>query len=144
MTWNTNQEKLLCFVLMDDGAAQRLNVNAGPAYWRAFIVQNRKTGKITAKFRYKYSNGTRNWYEITPKPEDQANPEALVARLVASFEDIYSIALSQFGVNPADVMHAFYPPDDGGDAAKTIDWMKQQDLIEEPVFEKIEPEDGAQ
>ena len=54
MSWDTHKEKLLCHMVLDDGFAKGLSPIAGSAFWRAFIVQDRKTGVISCKMRWKY------------------------------------------------------------------------------------------
>ena len=127
-------------MLLDDSFAQKLSVKAAPAFWRAFIVQNRKTGIISAKMRWNYIGKGRSWIEV--EPSSQGNPEQMLEHLRCSLEDIIKTALIVFGVDQHDAenaIHCFYPPDDGGDPAKTIIWLEQHDLIEVRA-EKIEPE----
>jgi hypothetical protein len=42
--WMSNEEKLLALIVLDDAVAARLTDRGGEAFFRAFIVQNRKTG----------------------------------------------------------------------------------------------------
>jgi hypothetical protein len=134
--WNTAEEKLLCFMALDDVVAQKLNVNADSAYWRAFIVQDRKTGEMCAKFRYKYRDGNRNWYKVTPPTQENA-----VERLVEGLKQVHELACQLFGLQVSDVVGCYYPPDDGGDPFVAIRWLEEQDLIE--VTEVKLPKEGA-
>jgi hypothetical protein len=134
--WNTAEEKLLCFMTLDDEVAQKLNVNADSAYWRAFIVQDRKTGEISAKFRYKYRDGNVSWYVVGPRQEQ----ENAVERLVEGLKQVHEIACQLFGLQVSDVVGCFYPPDDGGDPFVAIRWLEAQDLIE--VTEVKLPKEG--
>lgn len=135
--WNSNKERLLCMMVLDDDLAPALSPLAGPAFWRAFIVQNRKTGEVLVKFRFKYKNGERSWYAVTAK--DKQNAEAEATRLRCGLEDVLRLALRAvpLDIDPERVDHAvqcFYPPDDEGDPGKTIIWLEQRDLIEITKF----------
>src|SRR6266849_3830927 len=142
MSWNMNEEKLLCHMLLDDGFAKEVSPIAGSAFWRAFIVQNRKAGVISCKMRWKYfRNGKdeRSW--VLLEPSIQGDPEELVEHLRCGIEDVLTMSLRAFGVDEERIqsaVHCFYPPDDGGDPAKTIIWLEQQDLIE---IRPAEPEE---
>lgn len=126
--WNIRKEKLLCHMLLDDGIAQRVVPGAAPAYWRAFIVQDRETGIISAKFRFRKPNGDRDWHEIIPALQN----DQTVQRLRRSLEAVLRTGLLLVqGINPEHAIKSFYPPDDGGDPNRTIIWLEQQDLIEE-------------
>jgi hypothetical protein len=127
MSWLIDKEKLLCFLLVDDQYAQTLSYTAGSAFFRAFIVQDRETGLIKAKFRFKYASGDRNWFQIEPKEQNKDT----ATRLRCSLEDVLREGAVHFGLTlPLDGVQCFYPPDDGGDPAKTVIWLEQQDLIE--------------
>lgn len=142
MSWLTDEEKLLCHMVLDDSLGPRVSAIAEGAFFRAFIVQNRKTGEITAKMRWSYKEPIgKSWVEI--KPTDQTDPPKMaVERLRCGIENVLKIALTAFGVGPKKVenaIHSFYPPDDGGDPQKTILWLEERDLIEVTEVE-IEPE----
>lgn len=126
---------------LDDSYAARLSLDAGNAFWRAFIVQNRATGKIICKMRWNYKSKGRNWIHITPGPEVK-DP---LLHLRRNLENVITTAMEKLGhIDPleaASAVKSFYPPDDGGDGMKTIAWLKEQDLIEEPqVIEAGEEE----
>jgi hypothetical protein len=130
--WNSNEERLLCMMLLDDGIAPRLSVRAGPAFWRCFIVQNRKTGIIYAKYRFRYKDPEEDrWYHIVPATQDANTLQGTREKIEAT----YRLAVSIAGEAPENAIQCFYPPDDGGDHMKTIIWLEQQDLIEI----KVEP-----
>jgi hypothetical protein len=130
--WESNKEKLLCFVLLNDAIAQRLVPGAAPAYWRAFIVQNRETGQILARMRFKQPDGSRNWTEIVPTIQNDQTLQDIRCKL----EDVFRIATSVFGIYPDNAIKCFYPPDDNGDPGKTLIWLEQRDLVE---ITRIEP-----
>jgi hypothetical protein len=134
MSCKLNEEKLLCHIVLDDVYAQKLSCRAGTAFFRAFIVQNRSTGIISMKYRFRYRNpDERNWYVVEPK---QQGPNTM-AKLRDSIAKVLSIsATTQSGGGPPPPLYFFYPPDDDGDPAKTLLWMKQQDLIEITAVEE--------
>ena len=125
---NTAKEKLLCLMVLHDDIAQQMFPGVEPAFWRGFIVQNRETGKVFAKMRFKYPDHT-NWAEIVPK-EQNDNPvktmEYLRARMVLTFTVVTGI----LGGDAAHAIQCFFPPDDGGDGCKTLIWLEMQDLVE--------------
>lgn len=132
--WNSNEEKLLCHMVLNDRYAKRVSPIAGKAFWRAFIVQNRATGQISAKMRWNYTTTGRSWIIITPGPEIK-DP---LLHLRRNLENVLCTALERIGhINPSEAAKAiecFYPPDDGGDGMKTIQWLIEQDLIEVKVM----------
>jgi len=139
MPWVTQEEKLLCFMVLSDSMAKELTDIAGEAFWRAFIVQNRKTGKITAKYRFKYNDGHRNWFEVAPSKNLSASDT--VEYLRDGLETVLKMALDVFGVDPQKIarsIESFYPPDDGGDLEKTLEWIRSKP----DLFELTEARDG--
>jgi hypothetical protein len=125
--WNSNEEKLLCLMVLDDGAVERmLGPGIAAAYWRGFIVQNRETGVIYCKSRFKHANGDRNWYQVTPEIQNASTMQDLREK----FEATFRLAIDITGGDAEKAILCFYPPDDYGDGAKTIIWLEQQDLIE--------------
>jgi hypothetical protein len=127
--WDTSKQKLLCFMLIDDSLGEKIYgpEAKGIAYWRAFIVEDRKTGEVMGMYRFKHPDGTRNWVHIKPKNPAEKR-DAVVARLRCGLEDTINIAAKVAGL--PNRVQCFYPPDDGGDAGKTIIWLEQHDLIE--------------
>jgi hypothetical protein len=133
--WNSNKEKLLCFMLLDDSVVQDIIVpGAKPAYWRAFIVQNRETGIISCKYRFKQQDST-NWYQIIPAEQNVNTAQDLREKM----ETVFRLACCVFGAYPDKVIQCFFPPDDGGDGAKTIIWLEMQDLVELTKVEGLAP-----
>jgi len=119
--WIANEEKLLCLLLIDDSVAHELSYLAGPAFWRGFVVENRVTGEVCMRQRFKYKTHT-SWSVI--RSPGEYLPGTIAALMVG--------ALACKGI-AADKLHSFYPPDDDGDPFKTIEWLTQRDLIEEKV-----------
>ena len=128
--WNSNEEKLLCHMVLDDSYASKVCPVASKAFWRAFIVQNRATGQISAKMRWNYTTKGRSWVVIKPGPETKVP----LNHLRRNLENVICTALERIGhidqSEAAQAIKSFYPPDDGGDGMKTIQWLIDQDLIE--------------
>lgn len=128
MSWNVNEEKLLCLMLLDDNLAPLMSSDAGPAYFRAFIVENRKTGEVALKLRFRYKRGPRMWTKFAHK--ELRGAEAM-KEFHAGVVNMLTYAAQGIGRElPASAIKSFYPPDDQGDAGKTIIWLEMQDLIE--------------
>jgi hypothetical protein len=134
MSWLTDEEKLLCHMVLDDSLGPQVSDIAEGAFFRAFIVQNRKTGLISAKMRWSYKKPKgKSWVELKPTDQNQNDPYMTVEYLRCGIENVLKTALTAFGINPqkvANAVHCYYPPDDGGDASKTIIWLEERDLIE--------------
>lgn len=128
--WNTQKEKLLCLMVLDDEIAQKMMPGAASAFWRGFIVQDRQTGTIFAKFRFRYKDHS-NWAEIVPPVQDENTMKDLRFKLeltVRLASDIFSTA-NGVVIDIDKVIVCFYPPDDGGDPVKTVAWLEMRDLI---------------
>jgi hypothetical protein len=129
MPWETDKEKLLCFMVLNDDVSKRLSSKAGTAYWRAFVVQDRMTGEISTKFRFKYQNGDRSWFRIGSRVKGSS--EEIVKDFVDGISQTLLLGASLFeGIDISSYIECFYPPDDGGDPNKTIEWLEKEDLIE--------------
>lgn len=126
--WNANDEKLRCLIVLDDGVAELLSHRAGQAFFRAFIVEDRVTGKVRLKFRFRYKDPEqRNWFKATT---DKRGDEA-VEHFRSGVDEVLRTATSMLTV-PLDAngVTAFFPPDDGGDVGSTLIWLEMRDLIE--------------
>lgn len=134
MAWDIDKEKLLCHMVLDDSVAQVLSDDATEAFWRGFIVQNRATGQIMMKARWNYKSKGRSWVEVKPGP-DVKDPLLHLRRM---WENVLCSAMEKLGVPTniaARAIECFYPPDDGGDGMKTVNWLKERELIGEARFE---------
>lgn len=127
MSWDVYQEKLLSHIVLDDRYAQLLCDGAGDAYFRAFIVEDRKTHKVTLKFRFKYRDDNRSWYEVTSKDRGEAAAAEFRKNIVYMLEA--SAAVKGMPL-PEGAVKVFNPPDDHGDGSNTVKWLADQDLIE--------------
>jgi hypothetical protein len=129
--WNANAEKLRCLIVLDDDVAAKLSDRAGDAFCRAFIVEDRVTGAVKLKFRFRYSNpDERNWFSATT---DKRGPEA-VEHFESGMRFVLDEAARRLGFGlPKDSVKSFYPPDDGGDVGSVLIWLEMHDLIEMTV-----------
>lgn len=131
--WNASEDKLLCFMLVDDAYASKLSPRAAEAFWRGFIVQNRKTGLVHALIRWHYTTATpgqteRKWSNFAPNT--QQNVDMAVAELRCGIEDMLRKGAEAIGVHlPPEAIICFYPPDDEGDYKRTIIWLEAKNLI---------------
>lgn len=124
--WDANKDKLICMLVVDDKLAEAVMGKTVSGYWRGFVMQNRETGEVRGEYRFKYANGDRNWHKITmPSITD---PEKAKEKIHESMEQVLNTANELLGL-PFRV-EAFFPPDDGGDPVKTIEWLEKKDLIE--------------
>lgn len=133
--WNANEEKLLVLGLVSDARAQELSHQAGEAFFRAFIVEDRKSGVIRMNFRFRYKGGKDSWFHVDPKKQNADTVRELregIASVVIGASQLMGITLS-----PLEVKF-FEPPDDGGDFESTIQWLLDHDLIHPPRIERIE------
>jgi hypothetical protein len=133
--FNLDTQKLLCLMLLDDELATVLSEKAGEAFWRAFIVEDRATGKIQARQRFRYVDHD-SWAHINLNPEQQKKSRAeRLAFLQEGLERVQREAFTLLtkGLKPPENMvRSFFPPDDEGDGTNTIKWLMEQDLIHEP------------
>jgi hypothetical protein len=127
--WEAGREKLLCLILLDDEIGQHLSSRAGDAFFRAFIVGDRITGAVQLKARWKYKDpDEQSWFSVTPDKRGSEAVECLQVGITKTLTTPLSMIAGRDA--PEDAVHIFYPPDDGGDPAKTIIWLDMKDLIE--------------
>ncbi len=127
MSWNANEEKLLSLIVLDDGFARQLSDRAGPAFFRAFIVENRATGAISMKHRFKDIDGDRQWYSVTPKEQGPGTVDELRQGMRTVLEEAAHMIQVPL---PPGAIQCFDPPDDRGDWERTIEWLIERDLVE--------------
>jgi hypothetical protein len=132
--WMSNEEKLLALIILDDEVAARLTDRGGEAFFRAFIVQNRATGQIMMRHRFRYVDHDA-WFEVDPKEQEGA-----LTYLRESLTDMLLTAAQMMDgtISPLAVQ-VFEPPDDEGDFESTIAWLSARDLITVTRVEVIEP-----
>lgn len=136
--WNASEERLLCLVVLQDRYATYLSDQAGDAFFRAFIVQDRPAGRARMRFRFRYKTGT-NWFGIEGSQE--WNAAHALQEFKDGIESIMRSAADAMGRPlPANAIVFFEPPDDHGDLEHTIKWLLERDLIE--IKEVIEVPKG--
>jgi hypothetical protein len=134
--WVADLERLHCLLLVVDNVASRLSSRAGPAFIRAFILEDRTSGEMRMKFRFHYINPEdRDWYIFGTAERGQ--------EAVEHFENGLRLVLDEAARMlgeplPDGAIQTFYPPDDGGDAGRTLIWLEQHDLIEITSIRKEE------
>jgi hypothetical protein len=128
MRWDANKEKLRCLLILHDSFAPLLSVRAGAAFFRAFIVEDRQTGDVSMKARWKYRDPEeRNWIQAKTKNRG----DVAVSEFVSGLRSVIQEASERMGQPlPPEALKAFYPPDDAGDPASTIIWLEMQDIVE--------------
>ena len=137
--FNLRTQKLHCLMLIDDALADVLSDKAGEAFWRAFIVEERETGEISANFRFRYTDHDA-WFSIHPGEDKQKQPhKQLIEELANGLEKTLRACLFAMsrGKVPAPkwrrfsswaAISRFYPPDPE-DGEKTAEYLIQEDLV---------------
>jgi hypothetical protein len=130
--FNMNTQKLHCLLVLQDSIAEALSVNAGNAFLRGFITEDRATGEVMAKYRFRYKDHD-SWFHIRLEPEKQRLPvRERVEYLASGMETVFRMGVEMMaGGEPApkDIIVCCYPPEPD-DAEKTFDWLVAQDLVE--------------
>ena len=134
---NFNKERLLCHMVLTDDIAPLLSDIAGPAYWRAFILQDRDSKIVYARFRYRYQkpdgSSESSWYKIEPQNQIGTSPESTVRHLRESLEKVLKTGMAIVGLSEQQINSSvvcFYPPADVDDAEQILAWMIEKDLIQ--------------
>lgn len=141
--FNLPKENLHCLVVLSDQIAPLMSENAGGAFWRGFIVEDRETGEIWAKQRFRYKDGD-SWCHMHLSPEMRKLPvKEQVQRFATGFEKVLSGAMAMMAgtaKNATDAMRAdngvpkglvtcFYPPHPE-DPEATFNWLIAEGLVE--------------
>lgn len=131
MTLRLDKQKLRCLMLVNDELGEKMYGSKmhGVAYWRAFIVEDRATGEMSAMYRFKHADGKSDWVEI--KTDRKGN--AGIEHLRTGLEETINLACEVVGLKFR--AESFFPPDDEGDFKKVIEWLLKYDLIEQPRIE---------
>ncbi len=133
-----NENRLLCFIVVDDAVAKEISSQAGEAFLRGFVLQNRKTGKVWACYRFRYDDERRNWYRLDPHPEKKL--QGAQSELEVGIAKAFRLAARAQTGRDIEVS-SFYPPDDHGDPIKTLDWLRKMDLIHRPRKLEVQQSD---
>jgi hypothetical protein len=114
--------KLICLLLLDDDQAKKMELPED-AFFRAFILEHRSTGKIHGCYRFKYAD-RRSWYSLVPI--NKAERQAAIDYLRTNIEKVIQVAAANlFGATCS--LREFYPPDD--DPLSTVQWLEEEGLI---------------
>jgi len=134
--WEAQKEKLLVMVVLDDDIGKLVTSRAGEAFFRAFVVENRGTGVMECRLRFRYTDHD-SWFTITPKGDKSR------AEQVADFEEgMHHVVLTAMemlaGVKPPEkIVKSYYVPDDEGDPQKTVNWLLANDLMHITKIEEM-------
>ena len=138
--FDLNTQKLLCFIVLNDAFAEALGF-PHVAFFRAFIVQDRDTGEILMKQRFRHTDG-KSWQRIRLDPERQKQSRAeRVAFLQETIEGVLRAMvsiLSPDGAAPKDTVRCHYPPNPDGEPQETLDWLIAEDLVTVTRIERTE------
>jgi len=129
--FNLETQKLHCVIVLDDGIGQKLSDKAGIAFFRAFIVEDRKTGEVLCNERYRYTHED-SWYRLNiGRHGELLNREEKVEYLAHMVETVMRIGLENLTKQaaPEGVVTRHYPPEPD-DSEKTLEWLIAQDLME--------------
>jgi hypothetical protein len=141
--FNLPKENLRCLVVLSDAIAEAVSDRAGNAFWRGFIVEDRESGEVWAKSRFRYKDHD-SWMHIHLNPEQRKLPvKGQVQHIANSFEKVLRGGLAMLagtakgleealrndnGV-PKGLVTCHYPPEPE-DPNATLDWLIAQDLVE--------------
>jgi len=117
-----NEESILAVIVIDDGISKELMGTFVGAYFRAFILKNRQSGEVYAKFRFKYPDNKRSWSILTPK--DQATAKQ---KLIEGITTMLMKATRHMLNKDIDVV--VYEPPNPDNTEETIRWLEEKDVI---------------
>ena len=127
--WDAAREKLRCMIVQDDSVAELLSDRVAPAFFRAFIVEDRATGAVEMKFRWHYKDpDEKSWGIVTTDKRGAEAVDYLQDGLTKTLTTTFSMITGLDALK--DAVHVFYPPDDGGNAGSTLIWLDMKDLVE--------------
>lgn len=143
MAVNLHTHKLIAMAALDDGLGALLSKNAGEAFWRGFLIQDRATGVYTFKYRFNYKGPAgRSWTEIEfvkPRESLDALMEEIRTKMGETLVGIASVIVAPLPCDSADVFQWHVVPEaDREDGNRTLIWMEMHDLVNPPRFEKKE------
>ena len=138
-----HEEKMLAVMILEDRIGQLLDQDASDTYWRGFIVENRTSGEISLRHRFRYRDGTDSWYAVELNADNQAKSRAeRVDHLQSGMERALTTMIrerhAQKREPPIGIVQTRYVPDDNGDLMATVRWLEEQDLIKPPRCEPKE------
>lgn len=126
-----NTQKLRCMIVMDDVIGEAFT-KPGLTFFRGFVTEERGTGQITARWRFRHSDGS-SWTQIGVNSEfEKKSKDEQVVWLVDA------MGLSAFAGGtpvPEGAIKAHYPPNPD-DAEGTLEWCIANDLMEVTKIER--------
>jgi hypothetical protein len=129
---NFNTQNLRCLIVLNDRLARVLSDKAGNAYFRAFVVEDRKTGEVFCKQRFRYVDSDA-WSQMRlGAGKEHFTLGERVEYFANGVEKVLRTGLAMMaGGNeaPEEAVVRFYPPKPE-DHEATMDWLFAQDLIE--------------
>jgi hypothetical protein len=132
--WVIHEERLICLMVLDDEVGQLASDIAGEAFFRAFVVENRKTGRVHCKFRFRYDQEHGDsWYHLDPREEDRGKSRAQMVSLYTETVEMFLLLAIEklFGRKPPKgILTSHFPPDDEGDGTRTLNWLVAEDLVQ--------------
>jgi hypothetical protein len=129
--FNMNTQKLHCLIVLSDDLAKALSYKAGNAFWRGFVVEDRRTGEVEARFRFRYVDGD-SWCKLGLNPDWRNwSLQKKVEHFVNSMEFVLRTAAEMMAgtTPPGEMVTRFYPPNPD-DGRATVEWLIAQDLVE--------------
>jgi hypothetical protein len=139
--FNLEKERLRCLIVLNDQVADALSSRAGNAFFRAFVVEDCKTGEVWCKQRFRYVDSD-SWSHMHHGPDQQKlSIDGRVKFFVDGIEKVLLTGLTMMAGGatvPKGVVTCFYPPNPE-DQRATLEWLIQQDLVE---MTQVIAEDG--
>lgn len=135
--------KLLAMATLDDNFAHLLSDDAAEAFWRGFLLEDRKTGVLSFTFRFSYVEKGRSWTNIefvTPRASLEDLIEEIKLKMAMAL--LSGKAAKAAGMGPEAFRWHEVPVADREDSKRTMIWMEMQDLVHEPRFVPAEGGDG--
>lgn len=126
-----NSQKLHCMIVMNDEIGANFT-KPGLTFFRGFVTEDRDTGAITARMRFRHGDGDSwNQFGLTTEYRQRSKVDQ-VQYFVAAIVATMRIGLSVFAGGapvPKDAVAAYYPPNPD-DAEGTLEWLIAKDLME--------------
>jgi hypothetical protein len=130
--FNLNTQKLHCLIVLDDRLGAALSNNAGEAFFRAFVVENRETGEVICNQRFRYKDGD-SWMRMQLGPPHQhLDLEGRIAHFADGIGRVMRLGLkiSAGGAEPPEESITYFYPPNPEDSQATYEWLVGQDLVE--------------
>jgi hypothetical protein len=124
--WVGHTQRLICLMTLDDEVDVALS-RTDSHFFRAFIVEDRTTHRISANMRFKTEDRV-CWYRVKLKEDGQQKKSRAekVAHFQEGLEQVLAESLAHLANGappPKGWITCHYPPDDEGNWQKTADWL---------------------